>query len=137
MKSLRTSEIFERLHVDIIRPKPVTHSGNVWIITAVDAFSKWAFTRAVRETSTEQVLNFILEDIVAIHGPPKAIFSDRGAQFTSSLMSQIEKFFDIKRQLTAPYHPQGNGACERFNGTIQRMLKHYLTQGIRRTETKL
>lgn len=127
MKSLRTSELFERLHIDIIGPKPVTHSGNMWIITAVDAFSKWAITRAVPETSTEQVLNFLLEDIVAKHGPPKAIFSDRGAQFTSALMGHIEKFFDIKRQLTAPYHPQGNGACERFNGTIQRMLKHYVT----------
>lgn len=113
--------------MDFVGPLPITHSGNKYIICSVDAFLKWVFTKAIPCQTTEVALDFLLENVISIHGPPACIYSDRRSQFSSALMIRIEEFFGIKQQMTAAYHPRGNGAVERFNKTIKQMLRNYLS----------
>lgn len=103
MKPLRSSELFERIHIDFSGPKPVTHRGNLYIVAIVDAFSKFSFTRAIKEQTTEAALDLLMDEIIPIHGPPKCIYSDRGNQLTSTLMAKVTDLFNIKRQTTAGY----------------------------------
>lgn len=120
------SRLFERLHVDVVGPlNPRAISGARYILTAIDAFTRYAYAEAKPEVRTEDVLEFI-KDIVAVHGTPECIISDKGAQFTSHKYLQMCKDFGIDHRFTTPYHPRTNGMDERWNATLVRILRSYV-----------
>ena len=56
-------------------------------------------------------------------GVPKEVLTDQGSQFTSRLFTNLCDRLKIKKIRSSPYHPQSNGALERFHGTLVPMLK--------------
>ena len=56
-------------------------------------------------------------------GIPKQAMSGRGSQSTSTMMEEFLHLSSVKGVRTTPYHPMCNGLCERFNGTLKKMLK--------------
>ena len=99
-----------------------------YIITATDAFSKWAFARPCNSIRTVEVIKFMEECILSIHGKPQVIITDRGAQFTSHEWKLWVTKLGIIHNLTTPRHPQSNGIDERLNGTLARILRPYVDQ---------
>lgn len=127
LHNIPVSQIFEHLHVDIIGPTIAsTIRGSKYIVTATDAFSKVAFAQAKQSVKTQDVIDFIEDCIISIHGKPKTVITDRGSQFISSEWKDFMKKHSIEHQLTSPYHPQSNGIDERLNGTLVRILKSYV-----------
>ena len=49
--------------------------------------------------------------------------SDRGRQFISVEFNEFCHSSDIVHSVTTPYHPQGNGQCERTNETLWNAMK--------------
>lgn len=128
LHNIPVSCIFEHVHIDIIGPIRSTCRGNSYIITATDAFSKWAFAQAYQSVTTTSVIEFMESFIICIYGKPKIVISDRGPQFTSKEWSKFVDRIGFKHQMTTPYHPQSNGIDERFNGTIIRILRTYVDE---------
>ena len=74
----------------------------------------------------------LVDRVIARHGAPKAILTDRGRNFTSDLFKNfiyirdICEYFGIDRKFTTAYHPQTDGQTERFNRTLMGMLCNYI-----------
>lgn len=128
LHSIPVSTVFENLHLDMIGPVTTSTDGNKYIITATDAFSKWAFARPCKNIVTSEVIRFIEEAIISIHGEPKNIITDRGVQFRSKEWTSFIARTGIKHNMTSGYHPQANGIDERFNGTLIRILLAYVDE---------
>lgn len=126
LQPITTSSIFERVHVDIIGPLNVSSIGNRYIITAIDAFSRYAAAKAVPKVKTDDIIGFLVEEIIARYGPPKYLVSDNGPQFVSDKFKEFLQETGIKGSRTTDYHPSANGMDERFNGTIVKILKNYI-----------
>ena len=61
--------------------------------------------------------NFILH-----YGFPEKIITDQGRNFESELIEHQCQLAGVQKLRTSPYHPQTNGQCDRFNGTLLNML---------------
>jgi len=117
------SEPFERVAVDIVGPiHPRASDGCKYILTLVDFSTRWPEAVPLRNIDAVTVAEAMVEIFCRI-GIPRQVLSDRGTQFTSAMMEEVLRLLSIKGLKTTPYHPMCNGLCERFNGTLKKMLK--------------
>lgn len=124
LHSIPISRVFEHVHLDIVGPTiSSTTRGNRYVITATDAFSKYAFAKPCQSVKTLDLIKFVEENIVLVHGKPEVIITDRGCQFTSADWARYMQKLGIRHQLTSAYHPQSNGIDERLNGTLMRIRR--------------
>jgi transposase InsO family protein len=114
---------FSHLHVDLVGPLPQSSTGLTHLLTVVDRSTRWAEAIPLRSTSTDACVSALIEGWIARFGVPQRITSDRGPQFTSSLWSELIRRLGVKSQLTSPYHPQANGAVERFHRWLKDALR--------------
>ena len=56
-------------------------------------------------------------------GFPREMLTDRGTQFVSDVMQEVNRLMSVRHLTTTPYHPACNGLVEKFNGTLKPMLK--------------
>ena len=71
---------------------------------------------------TAQDVAKALATVFSRFGFCQEVLSDQGSDFMSELMQIFLTEFGIGHIRSSTYHPQTNGACERFNGTIKKML---------------
>ncbi|GJY34339.1 putative reverse transcriptase domain-containing protein [Tanacetum coccineum] len=64
-----------------------------------------------------------LDRIVARHGVPVSIISDRDARFTSRLWQTFQKALGTHLDMSTAYHPQTDGQSERTIQTLEDMLR--------------
>ena len=99
---------------------------NGYIITATDAFSKWAYAKPCQTVTTGDITQFLKDEIFSTHRIPEVLITDRGVQFTSREWNVFKTCFKFEHSLMASYHPQANGIDERLNGILIRILSKYV-----------
>ena len=67
-------------------------------------------------------------EVVSRFGVPGYIHSDQGRQFESELYQEVCFLLDIKKTRTTPYHPQSDGMVERFNKTLEGLLRAFVNK---------
>lgn len=137
LQPIPISEIFDRVHIDIVGPMHESKQSNRYIMTDIDAFSRYAYARATPEVKAIHLIDFMTEDIFTKHGCPSQLVSDNGTQFTSIEFKAYIGSLGIKHCKTCEYHPQANGLDERLNGTLIQLLKNYIKPDQDNWDTKL
>ena len=56
------------------------------------------------------------------HGLPKKMISDRGTQFISNFMKELQSTLKIERNPSTAYHPQTDGQAECANAIVKEFL---------------
>ena len=78
---------FKRIAINVVGPLPATSSKNRYILTIMDMATRYLEAIALRRVDTETVLDALLH-FFRRFGLPKEILSDRGTNFTSTLMKE-------------------------------------------------
>ena len=81
----------------------------IWILVAIDNFTKWVETVPLRKAIRGAMANFIKENIIVRFGVPHRIISDNGTPFINNDVRKMPKFYQVKHHRLSPYYPQGNG----------------------------
>jgi Integrase core domain len=114
---------FSHVHVDIVGPLPCSSDNFSYILTAVDRSTRWAEAFPLRATTAADCAAAFTAGWVARFGVPAHITSDRGVQFTSSFWAAVMGRLGIKHIMTTAFHPQSNGAVERFHRRLKDSLR--------------
>jgi len=61
-----------------------------------------------------------------LHGLPNTVISDRGPQFASGFMKELNKILGIDTKLSTAYHPQTDGQTERMNQELEQYLRMFV-----------
>jgi hypothetical protein len=69
-----------------------------------------------------------LDQIIRLHGVPKTIISDRGAQFIAWFWEQLQHALGTKLIQSSTYHHQTDEQTERINQILEDMLRACVLQ---------
>ena len=64
----------------------------------------------------------ILKEVVRLHGIPESIVSDRDTKFTSIFWKELHRLMGSKLLMSTAFHLQMDGATERANSSIAKIL---------------
>jgi transposase InsO family protein len=108
-------------------PNTSQRHDSIWII--VDQLTKTAHFLPVHTTyNAKKYAEIYLDQIIRLHGVPKTIISDRGAQFIAHFWEQLQHSLGTKLIRSSAYHPQIDGQMERINQILEDMLRACVIQ---------
>ena len=93
---------------------------NILMIT--DHFRRYALAVVMKDQTSKTVMKIFYEHFIAVFGVPMKLLSDRGANFTSTLVEELYAAFGIQRCRTTTYHTQCNEQVERFHQMLFHMI---------------
>ena len=93
----------------------------------VDRFSKMIHILPTTDTlSVEGLARLYRDNIWKLHGLPIKIISDRGPQFVSKFMKELNNILGIQTSSSTAYHPQTDGQTERENQEVEQYLRLFV-----------
>ncbi|GJS64304.1 reverse transcriptase domain-containing protein [Tanacetum coccineum] len=110
--------------MDFITKLPRTRNGHdaIWVI--VDRLTKSDHFLPIREDfKMDRLARLYLNEIIARHGVPISIISDRDSRFTSRFWQSMQEALGTQLDMSTAYHPQTDGQSERTIKTLEYMLK--------------
>jgi len=120
------NQAMQSINIDIKGPiHPRTIRGNQYILIITDVATRWVEAFAMPNQRAETVAKYFVEGFICRFGCPLEMSSDRGTNFLSDLLTQVNSVLQINHRLSAPYSPWVNGCVERVNATIMQILSHY------------
>ena len=117
-------EPFSRIIIDCVGPLPKSKSGNQYLLTIMCASTRFPEAIPLRNIKSPQISKALIK-FFTVFGLPKSLQSDQGSNFLSKNFQQILQQLDIKHQVSSAYHPESQGALERFHQTFKTMMKTY------------
>ena len=93
---------------------------NILVIT--DHFTRYAQAIPTKNQTARTTARVLFDSFFVHYGFPTTLHSDKAQNFESRVIRHLCRIGGIKKTRTTPYHPIGNGQCERFNQTLLRML---------------
>nr|GFB40615.1 putative reverse transcriptase domain-containing protein [Tanacetum cinerariifolium] len=90
---------------------------------------KWKLTKPTHfltikeDYNMERLERIYIDEILARHGVPMSIISDRDGRFTSRCWQTVQKALRTRLDMSTAYHPQTDGQSERTIQTLEDMLR--------------
>ncbi|XP_070024995.1 uncharacterized protein [Nicotiana sylvestris] len=110
--------------IDVIgQIEPAASNGHMFILVAIDYFTKWVEAASYKAVTKKVVVDFIHDRIVYRFGILESIITDNSSNLNTDLMKAMCETFRIRHKNSTAYRPQMNGAIEAANKNIKKILR--------------
>ena len=106
-------EPFSRILIDCVGPLPRTKSGNEYLLTIMCTSTRFPEAIPLRNIKTKSIVKALINFFIFV-GLPKSVQTDQGSNFMSGIFQQVMHELGIKQYRSSAYHPESQGALERF-----------------------
>ena len=120
-------QLFDEVLVDIVGPLPRTSKGNEYILSILETSSRFPEAVPLRKCTSRAVTD-ALTKYFTMFGLPKRVRSDQGSHFLAHVFQDSLNSLGVSHVVGCAYHPQTQGAVERFHQTLKSMLKGYVLE---------
>ena len=111
-----------RVHLDLFGP--LRGPGpNTMILMCTDAYSKYVEIVPIKNKTAEVVAEAFWARWICRYGVPIQLISDRGLEFTNSVINRLSTRLGIDKRLTSGFHPASNGMIEIKNKSLARYIR--------------
>jgi len=117
-------EPFSHVLIDCVGPLPKTKSGNQYLLTIMCQFTRFPEAIPLRNIKARKIVDSLIKFFTFV-GSPVSLQSDQGSNFMSTLMQQVMHELGVKQYKSSAYHPESQGAIERFHQTLKNMIRAY------------
>ena len=117
-------EPFSRILIDCVGPLPRTKSGNEYLLTIMCTSTRFPEASPLRNIKTKSIVKALIKFFTFV-SLPKSVQSDQGSNFMSGIFQQVMHELRIKQYRSSAYHPESQGALERFHQTLKNMIRSY------------
>ena len=117
-------EPFSRVIIDCVGPLPKTKSGNEYLFTIMCAPTRFPEAIPLRNIKTKTIMKALVKFFTFV-GLPKSVQSNQGSNFISDVFQQVMHELEIKQYRSSAYHPESQGALEKFHQTLKNMIRSY------------
>ena len=122
LQPIHVTQPLELVHMDYLSLEP--SKGNIEnLLVITDHFTRYALAYPSKTQTAQATARILWDNFICHYGFPEKFISEQGRNFESDLIKELCKIVGVKKLHTTPYHPQGNGQCERFNSTLCNMLE--------------
>ena len=119
---LSATRPLELVFMDFVRLDKAS-DGRERVLVITYAYTKYTKAIPKRNQLAITVAKILMNEWIFNFGTPERIHTDQGRNFQSEIVEELCTLFGIVQSRTSPYHPQGNGQCERINRSIINMLR--------------
>ena len=99
--------------------KPTASNGHIFILVAIDYFTKWVEATSFASVTKNVVARFIKQNIICRYGIPERILTDNGTNLNNTMITALCEQFKIQHHNSSPYRLKMNGAVEVANKNIK------------------
>ncbi|PKI66321.1 hypothetical protein CRG98_013283 [Punica granatum] len=106
--------------IGLISPK--ASSGHLFLLVAIDYFTKWIEAITLASVTAIVVACFLKRDIIAQYEVPATIITDNAKNLNNKVVDELCAQFKIQHCNSSPYRPQMNSAVEAANKNIKKII---------------
>ena len=116
----------DRLHIDLTGPHPPSRQGSIYILTAIDAYTRFLVAVPLRNKMAVTVADALVERILLPLGCFRTIVSDQGTEFCNELLAEVTSRLGIQKLNTTAYRASSNGRVERVHRTMNSLISKHI-----------
>ncbi|CAC5369209.1 unnamed protein product [Mytilus coruscus] len=118
-------EPFTRVLIDCVGPLK-TKTGNAYLLTIMCISTRFPEAIPLRNIKTPTIVKALIKFFFHASRTSKSIQSDQGSNFMSGLFQQVVYQLGIAQYRSSAYHPESQGALERFHQTLKNMIRTFV-----------
>jgi hypothetical protein len=125
-------DVLSNIVVDIFKPGTLAITGDditfTYVLSVKCLFSGYVIFAPLRNGAAPTVAEALLQHVVGYFGCPLAVYSDRGSNFCSKLITALWRLLDVTQKTSLPHAPWSQGSIERVHADLGRHLRALLTE---------